>query len=843
MSTLARDESRPSTGIDAALAAALRMLESGRLGDAEAALQRLRQQFPESPALLHAVARAALQADSPQRALGPARRAAAAEPEVAAYVATLAQVQRRLGRTAEARANLEKAIALDPRDALSHKTLGDLLAEANEPADAGRHYQQAIDIDPGLAEAHNNLGNVLQQQGEIQAAAENYHKALALNPGLIEARCNRAALRIRTGHVDDAIAELREAVRVRPSHAPAHAQLGGIYAARGQPAESAEHYRLALATAPDDPGRLLDLAELLLAHGRGDDAVALMKRALALDPTHVKSHRRLGAFLAERGALDAAIEHLRNAVEIEPLDAAAHQDLGVALQAQGSLDDAILHYRRALALDPGRAVAQVNIGSICERREDVDAAIAAYREAIRIDPSMAEAHSNLGNLLNQREENAEAYRLLRRAIELKPQLGAAHNNLGNVQQERGQFDRAIASYQRALAIDPALAQAAHNLGAAHQQLGQAAEARRLYERAIAIRPDFTRSLLGLVSLDPAGTPPEILSRITTLVEEPGLRPNERSELLFALAKHADATGDVRAAFAWAERANEIDRRRGRFDPLATRQQADRCRRVFTRTFFESRSAYGSRSALPTFIVGLPRSGTTLVEQILASHPAVAGAGELPFIARIAGRIRQTSRATRGYPEGVAQLTEPEALRLAGAYLSKLRRYAGESARVVDKMPFNFMRIGFIRLLFPNARIIHCRRDPLDVFVSGYFLRFRDPISYTCDQADFAQYYEDYSTVMEHWHDVLPSAIMTVQYEDLVARHEDVSRRLVAFCGLEWDDACLRFYENPRPVRTASSQVRQPIYRSSVGRWQAYREFLAPLMAALHRQGRTGTLNA
>lgn len=843
MSTVARDELRPATGFDAAFAAALATLDSGRSREAEAALQELRQGHLDNPALLHAIARAALQADAPQRALGPARQAAAAKPEIAAYVATLAQVQRRLGRPAEARANLEKAVALDPRDALSHKTLGDLHAEANEPEPAGRCYREAIDIDPQLAEAHNNLGNVLLQQGQSAAAAEHYGKALAINPGLVEARCNRAILLIRGDRLDEAIAELQEAVRVRPGHAPAHAQLGRIHAARGQSTESAEHYAQALAAAPADPGKLLDLAELMLSHGRPNDSTTLMERALALDPTHARTHRRLGAFLAERGALDNAIEHLRQAVEIEPLEAGAHQDLGVALQARGLLDDAIIHYRRALALDATLAVAQVNIGSICEKREEFDAAIAAYRAAIRIDPSLAEAYSNLGNLLCQKEETSEAYRLLRRAIELKPQLAAAHNNLGNVQQERGQFDRAIGSYQRALAIDPELAHAAHNLGAAHQQLGRSAEARRMYERALEIRPNFTRALHGLICLDPLAAPPETLARIATLVEEPGLRETDRAELLFALASREQAIGNFAAAFAFAERANALDRRRGRFDPVALRQQVNRCRRVFTRAFFESRTTYGSRSTLPIFVVGLPRSGTTLVEQILASHPAVRGAGELPVIGRISGRFRQVSRATRGYPEGVTQLTEPEVLRLAGTYLSKLRRHAGEAARVVDKMPFNFMHIGFIRLLFPNARIIQCRRDPLDVFVSGYFLRFRDPIPYTCSPLDFAQYYEDYRAVMGHWQEVLPSAIMTIDYEDLVARQEDVSRRLVAFCGLEWDEACLRFHQNPRPVRTASSQVRRPIYQSSVGRWQTYREFLGPLMAALHRQGRTGNLNA
>ena len=446
-------------------------------------------------------------------------------------------------------------------------------------------------------------------------------------------------------------------------------------------------------------------------------------------------------------------------------------------------------------------------------------------------------------MLHRQEMRDEAAACFEKALSLRPDSAPALNNLGSLEQDRGNYARAQASFERALEIEPRMTAAATNLGSLHQLFGRLDEARRLYARALEIDPAYPRALLNLVGLERGGITPEMIATMESLIEKPNLEAGDRGDLLFALARAHEHAANHRTAFSYAERGNRLEREtRATFDAARSRNTVERTIAVFSPEFFERRAFHGSTSKVPIFIVGLPRSGTTLIEQILASHPQVYGGGELPELGKLVSDLGAWSRTKLPYPEGVGELDEPAALRLAGSYLATLRRLGRGAERVTYKMPFNFYRVGLIALLFPNARVIHCRRDPLDVFVSGYFLKFKRPIPYVCDQRDFVSNYADYKAVMEHWHRVVPSAIMPVQYEDFVARHEEVSRQMVEFCGLEWDERCLEFYANPRPVRTGSSvQVRRPIYTESVGRWRRYAEFLEPLIAALRETGSEGNL--
>jgi len=304
-------------------------------------------------------------------------------------------------------------------------------------------------------------------------------------------------------------------------------------------------------------------------------------------------------------------------------------------------------------------------------------------------------------------------------------------------------------------------------------------------------------------------------------------------LRYILAKKFDVSGDFDRAFAQAKSANDLEADRRVFEGAAITKFVDDSIAVFTPDFFEERKEYGSSSALPIFVVGLPRSGTTLVEQIIASDPDVSGGGELEVLPALTSKLKEAARVPAPYPQGVAKLDEPATLRLAGAYLRQLRPLAGEASHVTDKMPFNAFRLGVISLMLPRAKIINCRRHPLDIFISGYFLNFKQPLPYTADQDYYARYYVEYARIMDHWRSTLRTPILDVDYEDLIEDQEKVSRSIIEYCGLEWSDSCLQFHQTERPVRTGSSaQVRRPLYRSSVGHWRSYEEHLKPLKEAL-----------
>lgn len=334
-------------------------------------------------------------------------------------------------------------------------------------------------------------------------------------------------------------------------------------------------------------------------------------------------------------------------------------------------------------------------------------------------------------------------------------------------------------------------------------------------------------------------PDEDVRRIEALLLSADMRPDDRSRLYFAIGNLFDKQGRWTEAFSNYESGNqlrkEIEARRGVvFDPEAHRHEVDQIIRFFTKDYFTRVASHGVDSELPVFIVGMPRSGTTLAEQILASHSKVFGAGELQNIPLLIHRLGQRLRSRPFiYPQSLQAFNAHITSAVAADYLKELRRLDANAARIVDKMPFNFLHLGLIATLFPKARIIHCRRDPIDTCLSCYFQNFGNPAPFTLDLRHLGLYFREYERLMAHWAAVLPMPIFDLRYENLIDDQETVSRELIAFCGLEWEPQCLRFHETNRPVRTASvAQVKQPVYRRSIGRWQRYEAHLRPLFEVL-----------
>jgi tetratricopeptide (TPR) repeat protein len=328
-----------------------------------------------------------------------------------------------------------------------------------------------------------------------------------------------------------------------------------------------------------------------------------------------------------------------------------------------------------------------------------------------------------------------------------------------------------------------------------------------------------------------------VERIQTMLRDPDLPPNDASQLHFALAFLREKQGAYDEAFASYQQANAVQHRlvhetSRAFDPQKHDEAIDRFIATFTPEVFERVEGFGLDTELPVFVVGMPRSGTTLVEQILSRHPQVFGAGELREIRRLVVKLPSRLGTSEAYPQCIGRLDQSTARAMAEEYLRDIVGRGGQAARVIDKAPLNYLHLGLLAALYPRARVIHCRRDPRDVCLSCFFQYFRRA-DFGWDLGDLGRFYRAYERLMEHWRAVLPVQPFDVVYEDLVAHQEAVSRQLVAFCGLEWDDRCLTFYEGRRPIQTASKlQVRRPIYTTSVGRWRHYEKHLKPLLDAL-----------
>ena len=419
-------------------------------------------------------------------------------------------------------------------------------------------------------------------------------------------------------------------------------------------------------------------------------------------------------------------------------------------------------------------------------------------------PVTVEAHIGLALGALADHDYGAALESCARALEINPNSVESHTNKRMTLEHLGRLDEAAASYRAALHIDPAY-------GDAHRNLGT-------------------------INTDQTGDPH--IAAMAAALDDPATTTSNRLNLHSALAKAYEDIGKFDKVFACLDASNNLRRETISYVMADRDRDVDQTIATFTPALLSRFNGGGCESELPIFIVGMPRSGTSLVEQVIASHDEAFGAGERPDMDRLSHTLPALMGVEEPFPECVAGLDETLTARLADEYLtalSGLAPEAGAARRTTDKMPGNFLLLGLIAVLFPEARVIHCRREPMDTCLSCYFQAFVAEHEYTDDLSNLGAYYQEYERLMAHWREALPLPLFEVAYEELIADQERVSRELIAFCGLEWDDACLRFHETDRHVRTASYwQVRQPIYSSSVERWRNYEEHLAPLRHALGR---------
>src|SRR5579864_5307967 len=544
--------------------------------------------------------------------------------------------------------------------------------------------------------------------------------------------------------------------------------------------------------APQDVAPLLALSTELLRAGRPADAIAPLRDAALREPFNSTIQHDLGLACLEVGRMADAIAALQRAVDIDPRYTDAYFRLGIALEKQGNLRAAIVAYHRATQLLPSLTEAWFRAGALVYTMGHLDEAIGCFRRAAETGGKTTFGRLGKARALLTAERNQEAELVLRQTLARDPGNAIAHDLLGNLLSEYGRFDEARECFQHAIALAPLLAGSYY---------------------------DFVRCRR--VTSDDDG----LLQRMGAALATPALEAAQRLRLHLAIGKAADDLGDYALAMKHFDAADDVRRGFGSFNFAAFSTEIDRMIARCTPELIARAPELGSSHATPVLIIGMPRSGTTLVEQIVSMHPEVGAGGELNF---------WNERGAAWHRTGAAGNETPFLAKVAADYLGVLRAIAPKAARVTDKMPFNFLWAGLIHVAFPRATIIHCRRAPVDTALSIHQTFFHPALAFPTGGAELVAYFRSYQRLIDHWRRVLPpDRFIEVDYEDLTREPEPVIRRMIAACGLAWHEGCLRPESNPRAVKTPSKwQTRQPSYRNSVARWRRYEAWLGPLQGLL-----------
>ena len=690
-----------------------------------------------------------------------------------------------------------RAARIRPDDPDVRRSLAALLADQGRYSHAILNYRKVLEICGDDGEIHGNLGTVLAASGQLDAAAESFEKAIQLNANDARSHSQLARIRTRQSRFDEAVAAASKAVAIQPEFAEAHRNLGDALRGKKKAGEALAAYSRAIQLKPDFAEAHFGAAEVHRLAERTEEALAAYRRALQFRPDY-----------------------------FEPLN-----NLGNLLRDSGKLDEAMVTYAKATRLQPDNPVPHLNLGGLYYGMGRFEDALAAYGRAVAAKGDLVDIHANMAMALAQLHRFDEALACQAKAAALKPEAAVTHRAMGLIHLRRHDAAGAVEHFRRAAAADPSQHLAWNEQGAALVALGKFEEAASCFRKALELRPNSGVAHTSLLNIGKVQSSTEEVQRMRRILDQPNLSEEDRLGLEFGLGKALDDLERYDEAFGCYAQANALEKQLRaaageRYDPPTMHRRIEDVMQTFTPSFFEARRQWGDDAEIPVFVVGMPRSGTTLVQQIAASHPRVHGAGELKEIGRIAAKLEADNPYIAAW--------DRDAIKIAATrHVEYLRQMKADALRVVDKMPSNILYLGIIAMMFPRARVILCRRDARDTCLSCFFQRFDSGNIFSFDLAHCGHWHRENDRLAAHWSRVLPLQMMEIQYESVVADLEGQSRRLIEFLGLPWDPACLEFHRAQNTVLTSSVwQVRQPIYARSVGRWRHYEKHLGPLLKAL-----------
>jgi len=652
---------------------------------------------------------------------------------------------------------------------------------------------------PQDANALHLLGVINHQAGNTEIAINMIGQAIAVNPKSGQFYSNMGEMCRQMKRVDEAIRYGEQAVALEPKSAAALSNLGIAY---------------------------YDIKVF-------DKALDCQQRALSINPKLVTAINNLGSIARDNKDKEGAIAYYRQVLQIAPQHLESINNLGAVLTETERPEEAVAVLIGAIKLKPNYAEAHCNVATAFLSLEQLDKAEVGFKKAIELKTDYSEAYQGLAKLYQEKKDLPNAQVMANKALSLSPEKASVHSLLGSIYTESGYPDKAEQAYAKALEIDPEFLGAYLGKGHLLMEQGDIAEAEASFRHALSLDDTNLGARLSLVQVKKVAAEDE---NFANLIEQAKnldtMRETKALPLHFALGKSYDDTKQYDLAFKHYLEGCRLKRKRVQYDPKNNDAAIANIRQFFSKKTIEGMRGEGCLSDAPIFVLGMPRSGTTLTEQIIASHPNVHGAGELPDLLQLANHPNDWE--TAGYPDVLRGFSHEQFKAMGEKYVKGLKERDPEAKHITDKMPANFNAVGLIHLMLPNAKIVHVKRSPVDTCLSGFSRLFNKSQFQSYDLAEIGRYYRNYQELMNHWQAVLPEgSFYEVQYEDLVADTENQAKALIDYCGLEWNEACLDFHKTKRNIRTASiTQVRQPIYKTSVERWRSYEDHLGPLFDAL-----------
>ena len=673
------------------------------------------------------------------------------------------------------------------------------------------------------------------------------------------------------GRYKQAASVCQQLIKHKPALSDAHSILGVTLNAMGNSKLSIASLKRAIKLGPKIASYRSNLGEVQRQNGNLADAIVSLQEAIELDPTSAQAYNNLGITRFDSGDVDEAISCYRKALEIRPEFPEAFNNLGNALRRAGDIDGALDAYQGALAVRENYPEAYNNLGTLLREQDKMAQAEHALRKAIQQNPRYVEAYDNLAAIYYAQKNDVEALRQLSEALKLAPKDKRALLLTARIQLRRGTFasteqacrlvledhpdnvealtvlgmvlheldnyEEALVHLGKAVKLAPKNPEALNFYGVALKSVGRLDEARDTLLKGIEINPNLYGAYANLNDLIDYSKEKELYDKLETIVES--VDPNNEALMLplhYAFAKALEDHGEHEKALEHYIAGGKIKRSQLEYNEEETVAFFEGIKQAFPAKIFKDRPFEGNQTDRLLFIVGMPRSGSTLVEQIISSHDDVFGAGEVKYFSQAMHKLRDRFPSLSRYPAMVGELKPNQFKLVADGYEKSIVQSAGDAKIITDKLLTNYFFVGLLHLLFPKAKFINTRRDPVDSSLSAFTKLFKDDMPHSYDMGELGRYYRQYDALMKHWEKVLPKGVMkVVEYEKVVADTEGEAKSIIDFLGLDWDDKVLDFHKSSRPVKTASvAQVRKPIYKTAVKRWKKYGEGLQPLVEAIEK---------
>ena len=648
----------------------------------------------------------------------------------------------------------------------------------------------------------------------------------------------RAVALLKGGAPDEAEVLCRTCLIESPRDVNLLSLLGSILVRKNDFEGAEKLLRIVTEIAPGYPNAQEDLGTVLLNQGKPEEALSPLQKAIELNPKNGGGFFKLGGALKSLGRDEAGDAALKHAADLSPSHAKLEH--ATRLFAEGKFRESEVIAKELVAENPRDLNAGLLLGRIAIDAHAYQDAELLLRKVVEIAPRFILAWHDLSTALKEQGKDVEALEALALAVELEPSNALTHYYYAAARASAGQTKLASEAYQKAIELDPKLAGAYVGLGHVLKTLGDQEGGIEAYRQAIVLRPNHGEIYFSLSNLKTFRFSESEIENMIGLINKESLSAESVVHFAFSLGKAFEDNKDYDRAFHYYSQGNDQHRKAIVYDPVQTALSHTKLKETFDASFFDKikKTQPGVRDASPIFIIGLPRSGSTLLEQILASHSLVDGTSELPDLGMVSQMITDKTKG-RMFPGGILQMSDDEITQLGRTYIDRTQRHRGDVPFFTDKMPNNFAHVGLLQAIIPNAKIIDARRHPLDSCVGAYKQHFAKGQTFTYDMFELGEFYLEYDQLMRHWHEMLPGKVLRVQYEDVVADLETQVRRILDYCELPFEQACVDFHETKRSVRTASSeQVRQPIYSQSLNTWQRFdrhieplKEILAPLLDA------------